>query len=324
MGTRSRNISICRMKTARMVLLAMTETAKVALNAREIHFFRRMLVIGCLLVLQVSRVLVAAPQERIYIACDDHTDYYWSADADTYRRAFIEMIDYYLERVDATSGQPDDYQARFNCDGSLWMWEYERNKPAGDFARLIRRIKDGHISVPLTPITLCYGAMPAEAVLRGMYYAGRIERRYDLRLPTVQPMEDQTMPYGAGSLFVGAGAKYCWMGICSCASRIADNAAPRTHEIYWWTGLDGRRLLIKWNSLVTNSSLGGYAEARNPAAVVEYMDRDAGFTSRWKYPLVKAAFGKGWDDLKTLTTEFETVARDEPVLADKCGHVHAD
>ena len=81
------------MKTARMVLLAMTETAEVALNAREIHFFRRMLVIGCLLVLQVSPVLVAAPQERIYIACDDHTDYYWSADADTYRRAFIEMID---------------------------------------------------------------------------------------------------------------------------------------------------------------------------------------------------------------------------------------
>jgi len=311
MGTRSRNISICQMKAARMVLLAMTETAEVPLNAIEIHFSRRMLVIGCLLFLQVSRVLVGAPQERIYIACDDHTDYYWSADAATYRRAFIEMIDYYLERAEATSDEPDDYKARFNCDGSLWMWEYERNKPAGDFARLIRRIKDGHISVPLTPITLCYGAMPAEAVLRGMYYAGRIERRYDLRLPTVQPMEDQTMPYGAGSLFAGAGAKYCWMGICSCASRIPDNAAPRTHEIYWWTGLDGRRLLIKWNSFVTNSSLGGYAEARNPAAIVEYMGRDVGFTSRWKYPLVKAAFGKGWDDLKTLTTEFETFAREK-------------
>jgi len=221
------------------------------------------------------------------------------------------MIDYYLERADATADQPEDYQARFNCDGSLWMWEYERNKPAADFARLIGRIKDGHISVPLTPITICYGAMPAEAVLRGMYYAGRIERRYDLRLPTVQPMENQTMPYGVGSLFAGAGAKYCWMGICNCASRVPDNAAPRKHEIYWWTGLDGRRLLVRWNSLVSNSNLGGYAEARNPAAVVEYMDRDTGFASRWKYPFVKAAFGKGWDDLKTLTTEFEIVARDK-------------
>ena len=207
--------------------------------------------------------------------------------------------------------QPDDYQARFNCDGSLWMWEYERNKSAADFNRLIRRIQDGHISVPLTPITLCYGAMPAEGVLRSMYYAGRMQRRYGLQLPTVQPMEDQTMPYGVGSLFAGAGAKYGWMGICSCASRVPDNGAPRTHEIYWWTGLDGRRLLLKWNSLHGNASLGGYAEASDPAGIVEYLDHDPGYLARWKYPLVKAAFGKGHDNVKTLTAEFESVARNK-------------
>ena len=254
---------------------------------------------------------VAAPPERVYIACDDHTDYYWSGDAVTYRQAFLEMLDYYLDRVDATAEQPDDYQARFNCDGSLWMWEYERNKSAADFDRLIRRIQDGHISVPLTPITLCYGAMPAEGVLRSMYYAGRMQRRYGLQLPTAQPMEDQTMPYGVGSLFAGAGAKYCWMGICSCASRIPDNGAPRTHEIYWWTGRDGRRLLTKWNSLHGNASLGGYAEASDPAGIVEYLEHDPGYQARWKYPLVKGAFGKGHDNVKTLTTEFESVARDK-------------
>jgi alpha-mannosidase len=255
--------------------------------------------------------VVAAPPERIYLACDDHTDYYWSGDAVTYRQAFLEMLDYYLDRVDATMGQPDDYQARFNCDGSLWMWEYERTKSAAEFARLIRRIQDGHISVPLTPITLCYGAMPAEGVLRSMYYAGRMQRRYGLQLLTAQPMEDQTMPYGVGSLFAGAGAKYCWMGICSCASRVPDNGVPRTHEIYWWTGRDDRRLLIKWNSLHGNASLGGYAEASDPAGVVELLDHDPGYQTRWKYPLVKAAFGKGHDNVKTLTTEFESVARDQ-------------
>ena len=50
----------------------------------------------------------AAPPERIYIACDDHTDYYWSGDAAIYRPAFLEMLDYYLDRVDATAEQPDD------------------------------------------------------------------------------------------------------------------------------------------------------------------------------------------------------------------------
>ena len=272
---------------------------------------RAILSLFCLLAAFAMPAALAAPPERIYLACDDHTDYYWSADAAAYRQAFVEMLDHYLARADATADEPDDFQARFNCDGSLWVWEYERNRPAADFARLMRRIQDGHISVPLTPITLCYGAMPAEAVLRSMYYAGRIQRRYGLALPTVQPMEDQTMPFGVGSLFAGAGAKYCWMGICSCASRVPDNAAPRAHEIYWWTGRDGRRLLIKWNSLHGNASLGGYAEARQPARAVEYLDRDPGYAARWKYPLVKAAFGKGHDDLRTLTDDFETVAREK-------------
>jgi len=262
--------------------------------------------------------LFCADTSRIYIANDDHTDYMWSGNEADYRAAFCSMIKYYLDRADATENQPPDFQARFNCDGSLWMWEYERNKP-DDFMRLINRIKDGHISVPLTPLTICYGAQSAEGVLRGMYYAGRIERRYNLRFPTAQPMEDQTMPYGLGSLFAGAGAKYCWMGICGCASRTADNTVQRTHEIYWWQGRDkSKKLLIKWNSLIApvvtpdrNMSLGGYAEARYPAQIVNYLLNNTTYNTHWPYPLVKAAFGKGWDDLKTETTEFEDVSRQE-------------
>ena len=84
----------------------------------------------------VSGSVGAGPAERVYLACDDHTDYYWSADAATYRQAFLEMIDYYLQRIDATESAPSDYQARFNCDGSLWLWEYERHRPPDQFVKL--------------------------------------------------------------------------------------------------------------------------------------------------------------------------------------------
>jgi alpha-mannosidase len=70
-------------------------------------------------------------------------------------------------------------------------------------------------------------------VLRGMYYAGALERRYHLRLPMALAIEDQTMPFGLGSLWAGAGAKYSWRGICACASRMQD-AGDREHDIYWW------------------------------------------------------------------------------------------
>jgi alpha-mannosidase len=62
---------------------------------------------------------------RIYIAADDHTDYMWSADEETYRQALVEMIDYYLDLTDSTKGNPSEYQSRWNCDGSFWLWTYQ-------------------------------------------------------------------------------------------------------------------------------------------------------------------------------------------------------
>jgi alpha-mannosidase len=124
-----------------------------------------------------TRAAEPAPVKRIYIAPDDHTDYLWTLDEEGYRQAFVEMLDYYLDQIDATANNAPQYQARWNCDGSFWLWTYERNKPPQDFERLIARIRDGHISVPLTALASCYGGQPAEAVLRGMYYAGTLERR---------------------------------------------------------------------------------------------------------------------------------------------------
>ena len=64
--------------------------------------------------------------KRIYIAPDDHTDYLWSADEEAYRQAFVEMIDYYLDLADATEHHPAEHQSRWNCDGSFWLWTYEK------------------------------------------------------------------------------------------------------------------------------------------------------------------------------------------------------
>src|SRR6187551_926132 len=125
--------------------------------------------------------LRAADPVRLYIANDDHTDYMWTADADTYGRVFVEQLDYYLKLTDETLGNPPPYQSRFNADGSLWLWEYEHRKTPAEFARLIDHIKSGHLSAPLNAAVACYGAQPTEAVLRGMYYAGRLERRFGLR-----------------------------------------------------------------------------------------------------------------------------------------------
>lgn len=254
-------------------------------------------------------------QKRIYIAPDDHTDYFWTAGEDTYRRAFLEMIDYYLQQADATQGNPSDFQSRWNCDGSYWIWIFEKNRTPEQFSQLIDRVRDGHINFPLNALVVCLGGAPVEAVLRGMYYAGSLERRFDFRVRIAIAMENQTLPFGLPALWYGAGARYSWKGICGCDTQL-DRAWDRQHDIYWATGPDNSQILMKWNSMLgdmagvnyPNQGMGGYAESRNPSAVVNYVDSDPDFTARYPYEVI-GAFGIGWDDLQTLTNEFVITAQ---------------
>ena len=273
---------------------------------------RPLVLVTTTLILAASLAAGASEPEpkRIYIANDEHTDYYWTADAAAYREAFQDMLDYYMSQAEATASSPTDQRGRFNCDGSLWVWEYEQNRPPADFARLVGHLAGGTITMPLSPLVLLYGAMPAEAVVRSMYYAGRLERRESLRVPLVVPMEDQTLPGGVASLWAGAGAEYAWKGICGCATRI--DAATRPREIYRFRGPDGSEICMKWNSMREGATgIGGYAEARDPFAAVDYLDQDPDFLAAWPWP-VAAAFGYGLDYFQSATDVFLQAAADLP------------
>lgn len=253
-------------------------------------------------------------QRRFYIAPDDHTDYYWIGDEETYRQSFLTMIDYYLNKMDSTQANPSDQQMRWSCDGSLWMWEYERNRTATQFNRFMSRVQDGHMSVPLNALVLVNGGAPAETVLRGMYYPGQIERRYNVRFPMAIAMENQTHPYGLSSLWAGAGAKYSWKGVCNCATQVTQ-LENRDREIYYMGGRDGSRILMKWHSLYPNplqssqnQNYGGYSEAFEPLKSIQYAEGNATFQSRYPFPVI-GAFGRGWDELQYTSDEFVTVAQ---------------
>lgn len=248
-----------------------------------------------------------AERIRIYLANDDHTDYLWTADAETYDAVFVDMLDYYLRLAEETKGNESPYRSRFNADGSYWLWQYERRKSRADFDRLMAHIKDGTISAPMTTLVSCYGGQPAEAVLRGMYYAGRLERRYGLRFHLATAMENQTLPLGLASLWAGSGARYSWRGVCGCASKISNEVlGRRNHEIYWYTGPDGQRVLMKWYSLGPHG-IGTYLEASVPEKAIEYLDANRDFLRRYIDPatarpyLVRGAFGFGGDCLARKT-----------------------
>ncbi len=251
-------------------------------------------------------------EKRIYLAPDDHTDYMWTADEAGYRDVFLQTIDHYLDQMDVTESLPAPYQARWNADGSLWLWTYQKNRSAEQFQRLINRIKDGHFSVPLNVLVLSNGGTPAEAILRGMYYAGSIQRSYQVDFPLAIAMENQTLPYGLSSLWAGSGARYSWKGVCGCATHVP-HLSNREREIYYLGGRDQSRVLMKWNSLLMditddNTSIGAYAEGRDPATTINYIDNNPAFAARYPFPVI-GVFGKGEDDLMTLDDEFVIAAQ---------------
>ncbi len=251
--------------------------------------------------------LPAVEPTRIYIANDDHTDYMWTADADTYANVFVEMLDFHLKLADETAANPSPYRNRFNADGALWLSTYQQRKTPAEFARLIARIKDGTISFPLNTVVSTFGGQPVEAVLRSMYYAGRIERAHDLRFPLATAMENQTLPLGLASLFAGSGARYSWRGVCGCASKLPNRVlGEREHAVYRWTGPDGQGVLLKWYSLGPHG-VGGYWEAGEPLKALNYIATDANFLRRQIDPATKqpyrvlGLFGFGGDDLARKT-----------------------
>src|SRR3954469_10249522 len=91
--------------------------------------------------LALLSIAAHAQQKRVYIANDDHTDFMWTADADTYASVFVEMLDFHLKLADDTAGNAPAYRDRFNADGSYWLWNYEQKKSGAEFDRLMERVK---------------------------------------------------------------------------------------------------------------------------------------------------------------------------------------
>jgi alpha-mannosidase len=270
----------------------------------------------------VARSAAQAGVMHLYIAHDDHTDYFWEGTADTYVNVLHEILVENLNRIDATISEPLAHQHKFNCDGTLWVWNYEKEHTDHPeyLTRLINRIRDGHVSIPLNALCLCLGGTPAEGVLRGMYYAGSLERRFDLDIDLVYIVENQTLPYGIGALWAGSGGKYSWRGICGCQSKIDFNAQlTRQHEIYWWTGPDGSRILMKWYSFYGLQNLGGYSEAYHTGGtgtsdntIPRLEQKITGLRQDGTdpYPFnIAGAFGYGWDYLHRPPVDFVGIAK---------------
>ena len=243
----------------------------------------------------------------VYLANDDHTDYGWNDTVANYESALLSEVDYYLAQIAATAGNPPATQARFNADGWYTAWLYQQQRSPAQFQALIAAMQSGHIGVPLNPMVTLYGALPTEAAIRAGYWPGRIARQYGVDFRIGQDIENHTNPWGLVSLWAGSGVDFTWKGVCGCATSAPYN--NRTDEVFRWQGPDGQELLMKWYLLTgSNTSWGGYAEARANLSQPAIQNTINHFTSRPPFAPVVGLFGGGWDDVLYQTTAFVDLA----------------
>ena len=260
-----------------------------------------------LLLLFIFYCNIIKAQSRIYLSNDDHTDYMFYADEKGYDTLFVNMIDAWMANNNATSTKPPDYQTKFICDGTYWAWVYAKKKTAAQFQAFMNQVKSEKMVITMNPLIITYGCVPAEATLRGMYYAGELKKKYNIPFDIAMTMDGQVMPLGLPSLWKGCGAKYSRYGVCNCSTKITDLLNPRQKEIYWYKGLDDSGVIMKWYTKTADHTLGNYSEARNPPVAINDLTAKVNTTA---YPYnVAAAVGFGGDDKQTLTDKLSAAAQ---------------
>ncbi|MEO8765465.1 MAG: T9SS type A sorting domain-containing protein [Ginsengibacter sp.] len=246
-------------------------------------------------------------QSRIYLSNDDHTDYMFSADEKGYDTLFVKMIDSWMANNNATNASLPDYQTKFNCDGTYWAWVYAKHKTAAQFQAFMNQVKSERIVISANPLINTYGCVPAEATVRGMYYAGELKKKYAVPFDMAMAMENQVLPLGLASLWKGCGVKYAWHGVCNCSTKVPNLLNARQKEIYWYKGLDDQAVLLKWYTKTADHTLGNYSESKNPPIAINDLTAKVN-TPAYNYNIA-GAFGVGGDDLQTLTDKLAPIAK---------------
>ncbi|MCF8224773.1 MAG: hypothetical protein K9J30_02715 [Bacteroidales bacterium] len=245
--------------------------------------------------------------KRLYLANDTHTDLMWNGTEEQWARWTIEMSEFYLPFTERTASKPVDSQVKWNYDMAWCLYILENKTDPEFFSRVINQIRNQQGSVPYNFTLSTYGGFKPETILRRFYYGGYLERKYGIGIEMANAIESSVIPLGLASLWAGAGAKYSWKGVCNCATKI-DVKGDRDHEIYWYTGLDGSRILMKWYSMYgPNAELGGYSETLDPRLAIKQMDALCG-SERYPYNIA-GAFSKGWDNGRNFSIDFHAMMK---------------
>lgn len=130
----------------------------------------------------------------IYIANDACSDYTWGFNEEQSRRAYADVVRAHLDEMQRTDHEKAENQDRYNLSitqeaGAFVEYYPERKQD------LIRRIKEGRVSVGPVYNNALWGFQSTESVIRTFYPARRLERDWGIPLRIAQHIEQPGLPW---------------------------------------------------------------------------------------------------------------------------------
>jgi hypothetical protein len=148
-----------------------------------------------------------APDWTIYIANDACSDYTWGFNEEQTRRAYADVVRAHLDEMERTDHETPENQDRYNLsitqEADAFLQYYPERKQ-----ELIRRIKEGRISVGPVYNNALWGFQSTESVIRTFYPARRLERDWGIPLRIAQHIEQPGLPWGAASILAASGFRW--------------------------------------------------------------------------------------------------------------------
>ncbi len=179
-----------------------------------------------------------AKKWRLYITPTVHTDIGY-----THHQSEVALRqNKNTERAIALCTEHPDYRFKLECTWSALQWE--RHRGAKAMARLMDLVRKGRIGVEANYASMLTGLCSGEELLRMLYPAADLARRYGIPLESVTQNDTPSQVWSLPTVLHHAGIKALTIGVNNneCRAPMLRKGLDRQSP-FWWEGPNGGRVL---------------------------------------------------------------------------------
>ena len=207
------------------------------------------------LVLLAAPAPAGAPPVTIHVVNDTCADTTWGFDEKTTRQNMAELVRAHLDAMARTDGEPEGNRDRYTMavtNEALAFLEHHPDRRA----ELVRRLREGRITLsPFLNNTL-WGGQSEEAFLRSLYPARRLEREWGIPIDVAHHTELPSLPWGAATLLAGAGVRWVAVPFLDYDTEWGGLEVPPLFALEGPDGARVRVVLDAWASRLYNYTQG--------------------------------------------------------------------